>query len=172
VSDPENFNLPKAHFEWQGPGNKVKQTGYHIMPVGTFVPHHPVTYFKYDGRGDNNYAQLDIQKGSKVDHADFEVWVFEGELNVDANTLYSALPSNKVAEMMFNTYAHEATRDVNASIQLGNYEIRHTTPGVVHTVALVAILKPGIATDDMVHVDSTALHIVSQTAPQAGLVHV
>lgn len=171
VSDPENFYMPAASFEFKGPGNGVKQQSYRIMPVGAFVPHHDVTYFMYDGRGADNYTQLNIKSGSGKDRANFQVMVFEGALNVDATQLYNAYPANKQVATLANPNAtyRQATRDRNAYVALWNYQIP-TTPGVLHTLALVAIFVPGEATNDTVVVTNTTLHIVSQSQPVKGLI--
>lgn len=143
----------------------MPQVSYHIMPVGSFVPHHPVTYFYYDGRGSNNFAKLHVQKKSGTDHVTFDVRVFEGVVNVNPSELQKQLPPNKTAGLYFSPTSHEATRSGDAQLPLWN-EMIAVTPGLTYTVALVATLNPGIATDDMVYVDSTDLHIVSQSQPK------
>lgn len=165
--DPEHIYLPAAHFEFKGPGNKIKQLAYRIMPIGTFLPHHAITYFANDDYTlGTNYAKLDIQSGSGTDRAKFLLIVVEGVLKVD-NQLYSALPA-KVVFKQCSDCCYQATRDQNASLSPTNTAIP-SRPGVVHTVALVALFEPGNATDDTVKVDSYQTHIVSQTQPQDGL---
>lgn len=169
--DPEHIYLPAAHFELQKgktPGNKLKQNAYWIMPIGTFQPHHTVTYFANDDSTlGTNYAKLDIQSGSGKDRAKFLLIVVEGVLKVDVNQLYSALPERVVLKQCAEC-CYKATRDQNASLSPKNTPIS-STPGVVYTVALVALFEPGSATDDAVTVDSFETHIISQTQPQDGL---
>jgi hypothetical protein len=128
------------------------------MPIGLFFPSSPVTYFAESSDKTSNFAHMAVQKTAPVS---FQVIVFEGALDVDSNKLYTGIPANKV------TNIYEGVRDGDAFVvSLANAGINNQ-PRAWHTVAMVAIFNPGTVPDNVIQVDSTAIHIVSQTAPRA-----
>jgi len=130
------------------------------MPIGLFFPGRSVTYFADSSNKTSNYAHMAVQSSSPVS---FQVIVFEGALDVDSNKLYTGIPANKV------TNIYEGTRDGDSLVvSLSNVGITNKL-NAWHSIAMVAIFNPGTIADDLIQVDSTAIQIVSQTAPREAL---